>query len=414
MELTDSVITNRTLKDVVLVYLLLFVSGSIRFSLFSEQYLIIVFIGSLLAWFLFSDRNINEKFVIYVCVFSGFLLIIDLYTGGGLSMGSIIGTVMRLVLAYLIIKTVGARFVETYIKVIVFLAVFSLFGFLTDQLYLFDAVIHKLPHVGDNGFGGIFYTYRHHYVGYNRNNSIFFEPGAYQGFLNMGLFLLLFTKSEFSKTRRWVYISTLLITLFTTFSTTGYLTFATMFGFFILKSNELSTSSKALLGGVVLAVIVVFSAQFKSVIVDKLASYTSIEDITDSRNRRSFDALVDMEIIKKHIFGAGHKKYFETFGSIGVIGEGTGSSNGITKTFAVYGLPFGIFLFGSYYLAIVRLFGGPLSSLVPFGMLMMFFLGESYFVFAPFCLAIIAAAFVFGGMKDVEYVGCNAEADQQT
>jgi hypothetical protein len=163
-----------------------------------------------------------------------------------------------------------------------------------------------------------------------------------------------------------------------------------------------------------LAVLVVFYTQFESVIVDKLESYSAIEDITDDRNRRSFDALVDIEIIKNHIFGAGHDKYKKVFGSIGVIEEGETSSNGITRTLAVYGLPFSIFLFGSYYLAIVRLFGGPISSLVPFGMVMMFLLGESYFVFTPSCLAIIAAAFVFGGAKDEEYVWHNIEEGQQS
>src|SRR5210317_2051923 len=100
----------------VLVYLLLFVSGSLLYNSANDKYLVIVFIVTMLTWFISSDRKINDRFILYACVFTGFLFIIYLYTDGGLSINSIIGTAMKLVLAYLILKMVGDRFVETYIK----------------------------------------------------------------------------------------------------------------------------------------------------------------------------------------------------------------------------------------------------------------------------------------------------------
>ena len=71
------------------------------------------------------------------------------------------------------------------------------------------------------------------------------------------------------------------------------------------------------------------------------------------------------------------------------------SSNGVTKTLAIYGLPFALLLFGSYYWAFGKLLGGFLMSTVPFLMLMIFLFGESYYINAPVCLAIISAAFVY-------------------
>ena len=230
-----------------------------------------------------------------------------------------------------------------------------------------------------------------------RNNSIFFEPGAYQIFLNVALYMLFFARIELSTSRRWIFISLLLVTLFTTFSTTGFLIFAAMAGLFFIKSTVLSSSGKTVLFGLLLTSIVVFSTQFQQVIIDKVSNFTKIQDVTDSGHghRRSFDALVDMEIIKKHIFGVGHKEYSQLFSTTGLMQEGSASSNGITKSIAVYGLPFCLFLFGSYYWAIRKLHGGSLVSIIPFGMLMIFFVGEAYYVFTTFCLALIAAAFSY-------------------
>ncbi|MDT8386887.1 MAG: hypothetical protein RQ736_05195, partial [Thiogranum sp.] len=145
-------------------------------------------------------------------------------------------------------------------------------------------------------------------------------------------------------------------------------------------------------------------------IFEKIDSYLSIQHLTDSKDRRSFDMLVDLSIFENHIFGIGYKDYSEQFSSIGLINPAhAGSSNGITKVLAIYGLPFALFLFGSYLWAIHRLLGGFLMTVVPFGMLIMFFVGESYYVFTPYCLAIIAAAFVYEGAPQARQVPLDAE-----
>ena len=209
----------------IMVYLLLFTSGSLRYFQSPDKFLILTFIASVLMWILFTERKINKGFILYVVMFSGFQLIINLYTEGGLSLSSIISTSMRLILAYLVLKIVGRDFAATYVRLIVLLAVASLFGYLSDTFGLFGNLIRMLPRLDDAGYGGFLYLFQfQHHIG--RNNSIFFEPGAYQAFLNAGLFLLFFVKMEFSLKRQRIYISILLATLLTTFSTTGFLIFA--------------------------------------------------------------------------------------------------------------------------------------------------------------------------------------------
>jgi hypothetical protein len=161
----------------------------------------------------------------------------------------------------------------------------------------------------------------------------------------------------------------------------------------------ISTSGKLTIIGLVLATTAAFSTQFQYVIFEKIEDLVDVEDITDRSNLRSFDALVDMEIFKRHVFGVGYDEYTKMVSSIGMIREGQTSSNGITRTLAVYGLPFSLFLFGSYFLALRRLLGSGIISITAFVILMMFLVGESYFVFSPFCLALIAAAFVYNGLE---------------
>ncbi len=406
-------ITRKSFLNAILVYLLIFISGSVVFQQASEKYLILAFLFSLLAWVLFADRKFNNRFVVYVCVFTGFLLTISLYTGGSLGLASVISTTMKLLIAYLILKTVGGRFIDTYIGVVIFLAGFSLFGYVTDTFSLFDSVIRKLPQVGNgNGYEGILYVYRRYYSGWGRNASIFYEPGAYQVFLNAALFMLLFVKTKFSGLRRLLYISILLAALATTASTTGYMICATMLGLFLWEDKSLSFSNKAVVIGLILGTLVVFSTQLYSLVVEKISdNLFSVQDISDKGHRRGFDAMVDTEILKRHIFGTGYRKYAEEFSAIGQVTTTSAlkSSNGITKTLAIYGLPFTIFLFASYYWAFGRLVGKFLMNFVVFGMLLAFFTGEAYYVLSPFCLAIIAAAFVYN--RSVQGEGMNRKPE---
>lgn len=386
-----------------LVFLLVFASGSQRYNLSPDKYLVIVFGLVLILWLVYSDRKISNRFILYTVLFASFLFIIHLYTGGSLPITSVIGTTMKLVMAYIALRVVRADFVGVYIRLMAIIALVSLIGYAVDRTGMLGIITNALPRIGLSGHDGFLYVFgfRKHI---ERNNSFFYEPGAYQIFLNTALFLLMFVKTTFSTGKQWAYILLFLVALLTTFSTTGFLMFAVIFMLFFVKSSMLSVGNKTVLAGVMLLAGVLFAAQFQEVVLDKVEDYLDVADITDSSNLRSFDALVDMEIFRRHIFGVGYDEYIKLVSAIGLVREGQVSSNGVTRVLATYGLPFALFLFGSYLLAIKKMLGGILVPIVAFGLLMMFFVGESYFVFAPFCLLIIAGVFVFR-QEEVEVDG---------
>lgn len=394
---------NSTFICVFLVYLLLFVSGAERFNVAVERNIVLAFLVALAAWYLYTDRKISDSYLLYMTIFVGLLFSLSLYTGGSLSLLSVIAATMEFVIAYLILKTVGVKFTETYIKVVVFLAAISVLGYLIDIFNLFDGLITKLPRIGSQGFDmrgyeGIFYIFKHRFHP-ERNNSIFFEPGSYQGFLNAALFLIVFTKTGMEIKTKWIYIAVLIVALITAGSTTGFVIFSVLFCLFLYKSKMASFFQKAISAGLLIAVTGVFAVQFQSIVVEKLDNYLNPTEARKgwSAENRSYDAQTDFQVFKQHVFGLGYEKYKEEFRRIGGFAASTreGSSNGVTGLFAKYGIIYAVFIFTSYFLALKYLLGDYLLTMAAFVMFVMFLWAEAYYQVAPISFSIIAAAFVF-------------------
>ena len=393
----------RHLLNIMLVYFLIFASGSLRYNQSDDKYLVIGLLAAFIVWLIYTDRKISGSFLIYCITFSGFLFSLSIYTDGSLTLASVISTTMKLMMAYLIIKTVGDRFTRTYVDVVVFLAVISLLGYFSDVVHLFDGLVHKLPVIRGRGYDGVFYIFRDTFHPY-RNQSIFFEPGAYQAFLNAALFIMFFASPNIGRKRQWFYIIVLIAALITAFSTTGFMIFLCLFALFLYRSDITSFYGKLILVGLAMVIVIVFSAQFYTRFVEKIDDYLAANeyDFSWSANTRSSQLKADIRVIKKHIFGLGQRKYLEEFRDAGRTADNKGSSNGVTRIVAVYGLPFGVFIFGSYYWALRKLIVDPLLASAAFIMFLMFLGGESYYISTPYSFSIIAGAFVIASLKNKE------------
>lgn len=385
--------------DYALIYALIFPSGTIIFNSlggFSNIILLalMVFIGF---FYLRYVGKVDAEFVIYLVVLTLFLFVVHAYTGEGLSPLSILGIDVRLFLPYMVLKLLGKRFIESYLEVIVFFSVVSWFGFAADLTGVSTILQPILPKISPMAYEGFLYAFN--YVDHPaRNNAIFYEPGAFQFFINAGIFILLFVKTELTPSKRNRYLAILSVTIATTLSTTGLMTFAGILVMAMIRKSNLSKGAKAAFVVAASIVPLVFATQVDSVL-KKFDTYTGIKAITDRRDLRSFDLLVDTAIIRENFFGLGEKRYSQEVTRIGHVGKTYTSSNGVTKATAIYGIPFVLFYFGTYFVFFLRFLPGLLIPCLGFFAFMVFLYSESYYVFAPICLVFIAALFVFRSPK---------------
>jgi hypothetical protein len=138
--------------------------------------------------------------------------------------------------AYIMFLSFDAiRFIYIFVKIMYFLCVFSLFTFAL--LFIIPSVYNIFPSV-TNAAGltvnNLFFTVVHDSTYFNSNFGMFWEPGAYQTFINLALYFQLFILKDFDVKR----ITIFLITLFTTFSTTGYLAALFLFGILLFNNKD--------------------------------------------------------------------------------------------------------------------------------------------------------------------------------
>lgn len=117
----------------------------------------------------------------------------------------------------------------------VFLSVFSLctFALLLTVPSIF-AVFPTVTNASGLSVNNLFFAVVHNSSYFNSNFGIFWEPGAYQTFINLALYFQLFVLKDLNIRR----ITIFLITIFTTFSTTGYLAALLLFGIYLISNRD--------------------------------------------------------------------------------------------------------------------------------------------------------------------------------
>ncbi|MGO4347332.1 O-antigen ligase family protein [Paenibacillus sp. MCAF9] len=162
--------------------------------------------------------------------------------------------------AYLIYLTVSMKeFILIYSDIMYFLCTFSIFTFII--LFVAPSIFNFFPEVHNSAnlkVSNVFFSVVHKSDYFNSNFGMFWEPGAFQTFINLALFIELFVHKETRVNRMIIY----LITVFTTFSTTGYIGAFLLIVLFLLrkKSNikeELKKRRKIIVLIIILVVIII-------------------------------------------------------------------------------------------------------------------------------------------------------------
>lgn len=168
----------------------------------------------------------------------------------------------------------------------------------------------------------------------NRNSGIFWEPGAFQGYLNLAILFLVTTKDRFNKINV-VKLLVLIIAVLTTMSTSGYFALLLSLVVWYLKKIDNKFHKKHLLLFVVV-LIVIGVVMSLPVVQDKF----DIENISYSA-RLNDNVSGVMAVFDEPLFGLGFnsERYYEVLEGYGIIAN----SSGLLMVFQEFGIMVGLF-----------------------------------------------------------------------
>ena len=236
------------------------------------------------------------------------------------------------------------QFFLTYVRTLVVLAIISL------VCYTFTMLLPgtRLPFQTVSLYNGKTYIYTfYHTLGRRiiekRNCGVFWEPGAYQIFLNLALLILLtkpklFTESRHKK-EHFISIIILSLTVFTTLSTTGYLCYIVVLGIGMLNTRKHTMHSSRTAVKLILALVAFLLIEKELGIVE-----SKLINQQGSYSTRLNDTSVSFEIAgRRFLTGYG---FSNLYSSQLLENEGvTSNSNGLGSLVVNFGYPvLGVYL----------------------------------------------------------------------
>ena len=372
------------------IYMLIILSCGILFKGDFVPSLVNILLWILLgASLFFKIKSFNLKnalIPLFVCFFFSLLFIVraeDVVSNFKVLFSLLVAVLF--VLAYQ-----KEEIINSFIRVVSFLAIISIPLFIIYSLY---PSFPSLFIIADS-YGHIYKTWFTfaYIVGSNRNGSIFWEPGAFQTFINLALLF------EISKSKqRFGFVAVLSIALITTFSTTGYIAYAMIMALFVVKKVFYEKGKHRL---VIPLIIVLFTILLLFVFKDSIFTddqnsvfgkiftffeykeYTNTRGITTSASTRYFSLIKPLEeFVKSPIFGIGKDKLVEkTYPYL---------QGNLTCTFinwlAIYGIFYGgILIFGYFKLGYLLFNKKIILTILCFASIFVLTMSENYVTYAVF------------------------------
>jgi hypothetical protein len=336
--------TTNVLAFVIVLWMIL--SSGAEIIGYNETMHVIVLIVLYLMFFMFNRTQIKIQKRALVSV--GLLSILvfinitnDLENFSVSLLNFDLGFLSKLWITLLIASTMNYKlYSRHFVNIIFALSAVSLvfyFSFL-----LKPGLINGLPSLNiiKANYNYIFYVYNKEQWGLDRNYSIFWEPGAFQGFITLALVMLLFADQKiFSAGRKLVYASIFIIATITTFSTTGYIVLLIVFIAYSLKNLRVLPYT-LLLG------LIFYLAFDRAILNNVLFQKFNKEGIwSTSGERRISDVFVEIDMVKTSpVFGVGYHTYFTkkgiTLSMQGIRETWEGGTNSMTYLMALFGIPF--------------------------------------------------------------------------
>lgn len=330
------IIKIRTICLLIWMFLFIICSGS-SFGIENARYMdLLLIFFSLIFWVQLNKRHSKRNFniaAVMVCIMLSNCL---LYFWDAPNIAGYISYILRLISAMLICDSMPFdEYKKWFIGLITAIAAIGLLVYVqnfaagavdeTTVLYLFHTTMINRT---------------------LRNAGIFWEPGAYQMFLNLSLLFVL-EKNNFSlgftnknKRRTLVICIILIVSIITTYSTIGYINLLVVMAIWYIKNNKEMSSTLRILAIVPSTIIVAYVAYNfiqSDIIVGKFDGGGNV----GSTETRISDMMASFEIIRRYPLGMGHGTitWYSVLFSYGV----TNNSSGLLSAVCSMGIIFGAY-----------------------------------------------------------------------
>lgn len=242
----------------------------------------------------YARVSVNINLLVAVLLFILNILITTVYHGDEFKQ-FVIYTIY-IVIAFFVSQILKEDFNVIYVKLFYFLSVFSLV--MVGVYLVFPTIIRLLPTIS-NEYGLTAHTALFSTItsfgnmAFPRNQGVFWEPGAYQTFVNVAAAIVMFSKPFEGK--RVKYLIVFAITVFSTFSTTGYIVFCGLLLVYCLNEMFVSKTANKFLKyvAILMLLVIVFCVVYSVLPADirfqlfgKLASYFENKDQYSSTSVR--------------------------------------------------------------------------------------------------------------------------------
>lgn len=293
----------------------------------------------------------DRDFFCFIGILVAWIVIQHVIIQQNMSLNSAISLLSMFLISYCAVKINTGSFIKHFVGVTVFLATVSLI-FYAISLTPANVILTKIliPNDAHNWTNRVSYgRFLYHYmVGYPRNVGIFREPGVFQLFLNLSLFLTLFYPYLFTHRKRIGYAIILLFTIITAASTAGYLTAIIILCGYVINNRKKMSPRKflVLIAGGVAAAIFTQTKVFEKVFLAKIA-FSNGSFVSGTGNARLASILIDLKYISNNIWGYGFNAEWNN-ALANISNREVGSSCGLSAVVMAYGIPLSMAMYAAY------------------------------------------------------------------
>lgn len=236
---------NKIISFILIYSILLFYSGFFFYE-YATSIGIIVVLGMIVIYSQKFQMNhsVFERYKLVILIIVITEMVASFIFPSGIAYKSVAFTIITLTLSLLLVSTVHLNdFISQYINCML---VISLLSFILYFLSMIDTnliawlpkIINSKGRVGNFAVFSIWSDFGSE--GHQRNQGIFWEPGAFQIFLCIAYIL------EYSQKRRNMVLMIFLITIFSTISTTGIVVAASLGAFTLIRYKKSNFTIKVL------------------------------------------------------------------------------------------------------------------------------------------------------------------------